>query len=57
MKIVIELCDGGTAEPVNAVKTVNSSISYADTLRTYCSERENSQMLSPNWQPNNYFTH
>ena len=50
VKINIELCEGGTADPVNAIGMVNGSSCHGETLRTYCSERENSQMLSPNWQ-------
>ena len=49
VKVHIELCEGGTADPVNAMGMVNGSSCHGETLRTYCSEREN-QMLSPNWQ-------
>ena len=50
VKVHIELCEGGTADPVNAMGRVNGSSCHGETLRTYCSERENSQMLTPNWQ-------
>ena len=46
VKIVVELCDGGTVEPRNGIKIANGSSCYPETLNTYCSERESSQILS-----------
>ena len=46
VKIIVELCDGDTVEPMNGMKIANGSSCHAETLHTYCSERENSQMFS-----------
>ena len=50
VKVHIKLCEGGTVDPVIAMGRVNGSSCHGETLRIYFSERENSQMLSPNWQ-------
>ena len=46
IKIIVELCDGGTVESRNGVKIANGGRCYAETLNTYCSERESNQILS-----------
>ena len=47
--VKIEQCEGDTTEPVdvNDVKTIDDSSCYAQTVRTYSSEEEGSQIPSP----------
>ena len=39
--------DGDATEPIDGVKTIGDSGCYVQTVRTYSSEEENSQIPSP----------
>ena len=44
------MCEENAAGPMNTVKRTNGSRSYDEASRAYCSERDNSQMISFKWQ-------